>query len=94
MSVPYVRLTVEGMTHSIILRLSEYEAERDAQIRAAVEAACTPENLARVVADAVRVALDKVVRDEVDQFFRYGAGRKVVREAVIARLDPDRPVDG
>ncbi|HDR9163648.1 TPA: hypothetical protein QDB28_004052 [Burkholderia vietnamiensis] len=70
------------MRHTLSRVLSDHAAQMDANIQAAVEAYCTPENLAHVVKTAARQALDSAIREEVDRFFRYGAGRKAVAAAV------------
>ncbi|MBN3839317.1 hypothetical protein [Burkholderia sp. Ac-20349] len=70
------------MTHTLKRMLSEHAAQMDADIQAAVEGYCTPENLAHVVKTAARQALDSAIREEVDRFFRYGTGRKAVAAAV------------
>lgn len=82
MQLPIIRMSVESMKYSIAKALTEVQAEMDEYLRAAVDEYCTPENLARVVKQQAREELDKVIREEVNNFFRYGEGRQAVIEAV------------
>jgi hypothetical protein len=85
--VPIIRLEVEGMKYSICTALTQHAAQMDADIQAAVDAYCTPENIAAVVRTAARDALDRAIKAEVAAFFDYGApGRKVVAAAVKESL--------
>ena len=88
-TMPIVRLEVERLKSSVLHLFSEQALSLDSDIRAAVEAYCTPENIANVIATSVNDILDRAVRDEVDRFYREGSGRQRVAEAVRAALgDP------
>ena len=83
MSVPIIRLEVEGMKHTVQVALMNHAAQMDTSIQQAVEAYCTKENIDAVVMKVAREALDMAVREEVRNFFGYGrVGRQAVREAV------------
>lgn len=87
MNVPIIRLEVEGVKHSMQIALSQYSAQMDSNIQAAVENYCQEGKLAAVINDAVKTELDAAVRAEVRDFFGYGkAGRKAVKEAIVAYL--------
>lgn len=86
MSIPIIRLHVEGMKHSIITALTEYQAQMDEDVKKAVESYCTEENVSRVVREAAAAEIDKAIKDEIHHFFSYGEGRKIVRAAVQAGL--------
>lgn len=95
-AIPIIRLEVEGMRHTVSAALSAHSAQMDADIRAAVEAYCTPENLAHVVKKLATAALEDAIRAEVDSFFRYGNGRKAVAAAVkesILAKETYTPID-
>lgn len=85
-SIPTIRLEVDRLKASIIAAFTEEAVRLDADIRAAVEAYCTPENISRVLDSAVRDTLDRAIKDEVESFYRYGAGKSIVRDAVVKRL--------
>ncbi len=86
MNTPIIRLEVEGMKRSIVTALVEHQAKMDADVAAAVEAYCQPENISRIIHEAARTALDNAIREEVKAFFLLGEGRKAVAEAVKEAL--------
>lgn len=86
MNIPVIRLEVEGMKRSIVAALLEHQAKMDADVIAAVEAYCHPENISRIIHEAARTALDNAIREEVKAFFWMGEGRKAVAEAVKETL--------
>lgn len=75
------------MQYSISRALQEYAAQMDSDIQAAVEQVCTPEHITAVVRQTVQQTLDQVIQEEVRNFFLYGAGRHVVKAAVIQKLE-------
>lgn len=81
-----IRLEVEGMKHSVQVALSEYALQRDADIQKAIEHACSPANLARIIEDAARKAITECVADEMRRHFQYGPGRDAVREVIATTL--------
>jgi hypothetical protein len=86
MNIPIIKLEVEGMRHTVMCALMEHQAKMDASIQAAIDAACTPENIDRVVQEAAGRALKEVIQAEVAKFFNWGPGREVVAAAVKAKL--------
>jgi dTDP-4-dehydrorhamnose reductase len=86
MNIPVIRLEVEGMKRSIVAALLEHQAKMDADVIAAVEAYCHPQNISRIIHEAARTALDNAIREEVKAFFWQGEGRKAVAEAVKETL--------
>jgi hypothetical protein len=86
MGIPIIRMEIEHMRQSIVMALTEYAARMDADIKAAVEEYCTPENLRNVISVAARNTLDAVIKEEVSNFFRYGEGRKHIAEVIREKL--------
>ena len=86
-NMPIIRLEVDRMKHTLITALSDYQARLDSQLLASIEAYCTHDNIARVIDDQVRNTLDLIIREEVRNWFSYGAGRAFIRQAVQKRLD-------
>lgn len=82
MIVPIIRLEVEAMRHTIQVALSQHSAQLDQNIQSAIEEYCTADNIERVVKKAAAAALDVAIKEEVDRFFRYGAGREAVAASV------------
>jgi hypothetical protein len=63
MNLPIIRLEVEGIRRTMSAMLAEHAVQMDADLREAVDAYCTPENLARVVKDAATRALDATIKE-------------------------------
>lgn len=86
MELPIIKLEIERMKHTMVVAMSEYQAQIDSNLKAAVEAFCQPENLKRIIDAQVEQTLKQVIEEEVKNFFRYGKGRQVVSAAVVAKL--------
>lgn len=89
--IPVIRLTLERMELSILQAFSQMQTQMDVDIQLAVAAYCEPDNIKRVVADAVKTALDRQIRQEVEDFYRRGRGQQTIRKAVIDQLTPYEP---
>lgn len=87
LGIPILRLSLEGMKAQILTALSEYQVGWDEDVRAAVEAFCTPEHLREVINQHVSGALNAAIREEVEWYFKHGAGRKTVKAAVLAKFE-------
>lgn len=85
-TIPIIRLEVEGMKTSIMMAIADHQLAMDEALNKTVEAYCRPENIDRVVGAAVAAALDTAIKAEVTSFFGYGEGRKLVAAAVREKL--------
>ena len=85
-SIPVVRLEVQYMKHAILHAFTEHTLKVDADVKRAVENFCRPENVSAIVKDAVDSSLKEAIYSEIENFYRYGAGRAHVAEAVRKRL--------
>lgn len=86
--LPIIRLEIGRMKQTILTALTEHAASMDKDIAAAIEAYCSPENIALVLRKEVTDALNVAVKEEIRIFFQHSApGRQAVREAVIAYLN-------
>lgn len=86
MNIPMIRLELDGMKYAIISAFNQHQAQQDANVRAAVDAYCSGGNLQQVLNTAVRETLNRVIKDEVENFYRYGEGRELVKKLVQERL--------
>lgn len=86
MNTPIIRLEIQGMRNTISAMLSEHTIKADIDIKAAVDAFCTPENITTIVQAQAKQVLDSAIRAEVDAYYRHGKGRTEVLEAVKVRL--------
>lgn len=86
MSLPFIRLEIEGMRRVLTSQLSELVMLQDQQIREIVEEFCTPENLEREIRKRVQQgvadAMDTVVRNAVTKVFMECDG--IVRNIQIS----------
>jgi len=74
------------MRQTLNVMLVQHAEMINSEIQAAVDKFCTPENLQHVVDEQVGSMIKWAVKGEIEDYFRYGAGRKAVREAVLAAL--------
>lgn len=81
-TMPIIKLEVERLKYTMCAALEKHATQMDSVIQEAVEAYCTPDNIAAVVHKAATKALDCAIKEEVDRFFNYGDGRKAVAQAV------------
>lgn len=87
---PVVRLEVEGMRHTVMAAMTEYQAQIDADIRTAIDEHCSSENIQRVIKKTVQIEIDRAIENEISSYFGYsGPGRKFIKEAVIKRIDSE-----
>jgi len=86
-SIPVVRLEVDYMKHAILHAFTEYSLKVDADVKAAVERFCTPENVMRIVDEAVRTELRAAIEKEIHDFYAYGSGHQYIAGAVKKMLE-------
>ena len=86
MSFPVIKIELERMRATLLVALSEYAARMDSDIQTAVDQFCQPDNLKAVIEQVVERELKAAISQEVEQFFRYGAGRQAISRAVVERL--------
>ena len=66
--------------------MSQYMVQMDEDIQAAVEEACTPENVRRIIVTEAGREIELTIKNELHQFFAFGDGREAIRSAVNTRL--------
>jgi hypothetical protein len=92
--IPMVRLTLEHMQIEIVQAINTYMAQKSEEFQAAIEQACTPEKVARIVAESVERELKEALAKEVRNFFAWGKGRQVLKDAIDERLTRDLNLPG
>jgi hypothetical protein len=85
-NIPVIRLEVQGMKHTMMVALQQYQVNLDADIQQAIADYLTEENVSRVVRESVRSAIELVLREEVLKFYQYGEGRKMVQQIIQSSL--------
>lgn len=89
--VPIIRLELEGMRQSMLMAFSEHQGVLEQEVRSAVEAYCTPENLSAVIRVEAKRCLDSAVKRAIDDYFSYGEGKESVKSAVIEMINKSKP---
>lgn len=84
--MPIIRLELDGMKIAILHAFSEFQAATDAQVKAAMEKFCSPENVQRIVERCVEQEMKHAIEREIRNFFQLGAGRKFLAAAVAKKL--------
>jgi hypothetical protein len=87
--MPIITLKVEHMRHTMAMMLTEYQAQFDEHLQAAVNRFCSPENLKRIIGEAVDSEMKVVIETEVRNFFQYGKGREAIKRAVVGKLEAE-----
>ena len=86
MTLPIIKLEIEGIRNTIHVALMEQQLVMDEYIKESVDNYCQPENIRRIVQDAADKALTSAIQEEVKNFFWRGDGRTAVAEAVKTSL--------
>ena len=79
---PILRLELEHMRRTIAVTLSECVINMDKDIQDAISKVITDENLRVTVCQSVVRAVNSVIAEEVDRFFKYDDGRSMIRDFV------------
>jgi hypothetical protein len=85
-SMPIIRLEVEGMKMAILNAFHAQHVEIDTYVQKELERFCAPENLRRVVGKHVDTVVEAAIRDSLESFFRYGAGKKLITAWMLSIL--------
>lgn len=86
MKFPIISMEIEGMRHKMKTALLSHKLQMDEDISRAVDEFCKPENIKKIIDNAAVRALESAVQQEVENFFKFGAGRATVIEAVKERF--------
>jgi uncharacterized phage protein gp47/JayE len=84
-----IELRLRSMEQSIVHAFMEHAQDLGDQVDEAVKRVCTAENIQRILNDQTTSAIESAVRDEVQNFFRFGPGRSFIASSVRARLEED-----
>lgn len=86
LDMPIITLEVSRMKYGIQHALSQHHFQVSEEIKNAVDRFCEPENINRIIQTQASAILEKVIKEEIDNFFRTGDGRAVIAEAVQTSL--------
>lgn len=85
-NVPIIRLQIDHLRQTIQTALMDQQIRVDADIQAAVEAFCKPENIQEIVMKQTSVVLRTMIEEEIHTFFRSGKGRAIISSFVVKIL--------
>jgi hypothetical protein len=85
-TVPVIRIEIERMRQTMSTMLSDQAALVDAELQAALDRFCQPDNIKRVVQEAAHAALKSALTSEISNFFHMGAGRRTLAAEVQQQL--------
>jgi len=88
--VPVIRLTIEGMQHTVAQALVEHATLVNTEIRKQVAKFCSPENIKAVTESLVRNEIERTLKTEIENYFRYGDGQKAIQAAVVRKFKKER----
>lgn len=83
---PIITLTVERMQYEVSTLLTKHALQIDSNIQEAVKDYLTEENIRRIIRESVALQTENALRSAVDDFFRFGDGRKGIDAAVKQAL--------
>lgn len=84
-NAPIIRIEVERMTQCIRAMLDDHVFSADAAIKAALDDFAKRSD--QFIAQEASREIEKIVGEEVANFFRYGHGRAAIRAAVEVLLE-------
>jgi hypothetical protein len=87
MNIPVIKFEIEGIRTSVGVMLSKYALEMDQQIQDAVDNFCKSDVIERIITETTNTAIKATIESEIGDFFRYGNGRKAIKEAVQNQLN-------
>ena len=84
---PIIRIEIEAMKQTLNMMLSEHRALMTQEMQEAVDTFCTPERIHKLIEETAHRELEAIVKDEIANFFRYGAGRRNIRDSIQKKLN-------
>lgn len=81
-----VRLSLEGMKHSIETAISQHLTSMDADIQRAIDEICTPQYVAKAIQEEAEKVIAQTIKDQIANYYKYGDGAKVIKEVVNESL--------
>lgn len=85
-TMPVVSVELEGMKLHLKHAIAERQGWLDEWLEKQLNELLTPERLEADLKHQARDIIDRLVREEVEAYFRYGDGRSRIREAVEREL--------
>lgn len=88
-NIPIISLELSAMKLSVKHAITQRQLDLDAMLTRALDEYLTPDNIEQVIRAQTVGAIDAVVREEVDRFYRIGGGRARIAAEVRRRLEDE-----
>lgn len=86
MNVPIIRLEIQGMQTTVMTALTQYAAQMDSDIQAAVAECLTVEKLTAIIKKTADEEIIKAIHNEMREFYTRGRGNQIIRKVVNETL--------
>lgn len=90
-SIPIITLKIDGMRHHMQLALHEHMMQIDSDVQNAIKEFCTPEHIQDLVSECAEREIEAALKEEIASFFKYGDGRKLIKEIVESQVKKPLP---
>lgn len=88
-TMPIVKIQLESMRLSMVHAFHDMQFKMDEMAQQAINEALDPKRIQDMMTRTAREEIDRVILEETNAFFRYGAGRKVIAEIVKKKLSEE-----
>ena len=89
-----VTIEIDGIRHRMGQMLNGFREKQNDAIQAALEKALTVENVQAVLERTAEQEIKAAIAEEVSALYRYGKGRKALRDAIEKALVEDSEYTG
>jgi chemotaxis regulatin CheY-phosphate phosphatase CheZ len=83
--IPILRFEIEGLALHVYQALEERNVQLDQHVKAAFEKVMDPKNLQAYIDNKVEAAAYAALNMSIDDFLKYGKGKKIFDELVEKR---------
>lgn len=87
---PTLRLEIDSIKHTMITSFAARSEAISKMVNDSVDKLCTPENIAMIIDQYAKDAIENAIKNEIGNFFAHGDGRKVIAESVQKLLCTDK----
>ena len=84
--IPIIEMNIRGMEHHVRTALGNHQMKISSDIETAIEEFFSERNLSALIHGKVCEEVKKVMDKEIEHFFHYGEGRKVIQKKIVERL--------
>lgn len=86
MEMPRITMQLEGLKDTIQVAMIGQMDEINAYVQEATDKYCSQENLKELIEHQVKTIIDATIKENIDHYYRYGDGQKIIKEVVLSKL--------